>query len=198
MNPEENPKQLWQQQAQDQANPQSYILTSRWIGQKISILEAHAQKQRHSLLASPITVLFFYLFSMKSFPKLFPQLHLPFGLALAWSLTGLLIFFPFKRALPPPVQKFQNSGLDYIQQELQRQSLALQQSLRWAFPPILTAIATFLYSLIKVSTAQRGLWPDGLPFLLLLAAWGIAYGIQRQREQRWLQAELEELRQIED
>jgi hypothetical protein len=57
------------------------------------------------------------------------------------------------------------------------------------------AVDTFILALVIV-TRNQGLFPNGLPFLILVVVWIVAYFIVRLR-QRQLQHEIEELNDLE-
>lgn len=48
-----------------------------------------------------------------------------------------------------------------------------------------------------VGTTERGIFPNGLPFLMGVVVWIIAYFVIRVREQRELQRESDELNDLE-
>jgi lipopolysaccharide export LptBFGC system permease protein LptF len=59
------------------------------------------------------------------------------------------------------------------------------------------ATATFILALAMVSTRERGIIPNGLPFLIVLVVWIVSFFVIRLREQRELQREIDELKDIE-
>jgi hypothetical protein len=67
----------------------------------------------------------------------------------------------------------------------------------WSFGPILLSVATFVFALTMVSTRERGILPNGLPFLILMAVWIVSWFVIRMREQRELQRQMAELKDIE-
>jgi flagellar biogenesis protein FliO len=52
-------------------------------------------------------------------------------------------------------------------------------------------------ALAMISTREKGIFPNGLPFLILAAVWVISWFVIRLREQRELQSEIDELKNIE-
>ena len=62
---------------------------------------------------------------------------------------------------------------------------------------VLSSLALIL-ALAMVSTKDRGLFPNGLPFLIAIVVWVVAYFIIRLREQRELQQKIDELNDIEE
>ena len=59
------------------------------------------------------------------------------------------------------------------------------------------AIATFIVALAMVATRNRGIIPNGLPFMILVVVWIVSYSVIRLREQRELQREIDEMRDVE-
>ena len=57
------------------------------------------------------------------------------------------------------------------------------------------AIGTFILALAIV--AGRKIFPNALPFMTLVVAWIAAYFVIRMRQQRELQREIDELKEIE-
>ena len=62
---------------------------------------------------------------------------------------------------------------------------------------ILLALATLVVALAMVGSKDRGLLPNGLPFLTLVAAWIVGYFVLRAREQSELKREIEQLDDLE-
>ena len=90
-----------------------------------------------------------------------------------------------------------STGLEFCRRELQRQRDLLRRLLLWSFGPVMLTIGTFILALAMVSTKQKGLLPNGIPFLILIVVWIFAYFNIRWRQQRELQREIDELNDIE-
>ena len=90
-----------------------------------------------------------------------------------------------------------SSGLEFCRREIERQRDLLRRGLLWVFGPMLLAISTLILALVMAGTRNQGIFPNGLPFLILVVVWIIAYFAIRLREQRALQRELDELSEIE-
>jgi MFS family permease len=149
-------------------------------------------------LAGPLVAGLFYAYSMKEFAPLRQTLQPLFALAFAWSLAG---FYILNRGMWPaamPSDAGLSTGLEFCRRELERQRDLVRKLLLWSFGPIILTIGTFILALAMVSTSDKGLIPDGLPFLIAILAWICAYFVIRFREQRDLQREIEELNDIEE
>jgi hypothetical protein len=56
---------------------------------------------------------------------------------------------------------------------------------------------TFILGLAIIGIKGRGLFPNGLPFLVLVVVWIVSYFVIRERELRELKHEIEELNHLE-
>jgi hypothetical protein len=134
---------------------------------------------------------------MKLFSPLQLLLHPLFALALVWSLAGLHFL---NRGMWSPVMPGDaglSTGLEFCRREIERRCDLLRRVLVWSFGPLLLAIGTFILALAMIGSTGRGILPNGLPFLVLVAVWMILYFVVRLREQRELKREIDELNGIE-
>jgi hypothetical protein len=90
-----------------------------------------------------------------------------------------------------------STGLEFCRREIERQRDLASRVLLWTFGPIMLTIGTFILALAMVSTKDKGLFPNALPFLIAIVVWIFANFIIRVREQRELQREIDELTDIE-
>jgi hypothetical protein len=148
-------------------------------------------------LAGPLAAGLFYAFGMKSFPALEQVLQPLFAVALAWSLAGLYILNRGMWSAVMPGDAGLSTGLEFCRREIERQRDLVRRVLLWSLGPVMLAIGTLILALAMVSTKDRGLIPNGLPFLIAIVVWIIAYFNIRFREQRELQREIDELNDIE-
>jgi lipopolysaccharide export LptBFGC system permease protein LptF len=58
-------------------------------------------------------------------------------------------------------------------------------------------VATFIVALALVPPRGRGIFPNGLPLLIVLVVWVVLFFVIRLRQQRELQREIDELKDIE-
>ena len=114
--------------------------------------------------------------------------------ALIWSFTGLYFLSRGMRSTTMPADAGLAGGLQFCLGELRRQRKLLQQSLLWSFGPLALAIGAFIYGLALIG---RGFFPKALPFVALVAVWISVHFVSRWHEQRGLQHEIDELRQLE-
>ncbi|HWE48679.1 MAG TPA: hypothetical protein VG273_02760 [Bryobacteraceae bacterium] len=134
---------------------------------------------------------------MKEFAALRQVLQPLFIAALAWSLAGLYFLNRGMWSSPMPGDAALSSGLEFCRRQIERQRDLVRRALLWSFGPVMLAIGTFVLALVMISKRERGIFPNGLPFLILVAVWVVWGFVIRSREQRQLQREIEELRRFE-
>lgn len=190
--PGDGPTKIWLSQPTETPN-----MTLKLIQQKSRDLRAKTRGKLLGTLAGPLAASLFCAFSMKEFASLRQVLQPLFGLALAWSLVGLYLL---NRGVWPAVMPGDaglSTGLEFCRREIERQRDLLRRVLLWSFGPVLLAISAFILALAMVGTRDRGLFPNGLPFLALVVVWILAYFVMRVREQRGLKREIDELNDLE-
>jgi hypothetical protein len=173
-------------------------MTLRLLQQRWRELRARTRRKVLGTLAGPIAVGLSYAFAMKQFEPLRPILQPPFALALVWSLAGLYFLNRGMRSAVMPGDAGLSTGLEFYRRELERQRDLVRRLLLWSFGPVMLTIGTFILALAMVSTKDKGLLPNGIPFLILIIVWIFAYFNIRYREQRELQREIDELNDIEE
>lgn len=185
-------KAAWKNQATERLP-----MTSKLIRSKARELRAKTRKKLLGTLAGPLAAAFCYVFGVGQFPRLANVLHPLFATTLAWSLAG--VYFLNRGMWPAamPGDAGLSTGLEFCRQEVERRRYLLRRVLVWSLGPVLLALATLVIALAMIGTKDRGLLPNGLPFLVVVAAWVIGYFIMRVREQRELQHELDELNDLE-
>ena len=73
-----------------------------------------------------------------------------------------------------------------------------RRDLLWSLGPLLLAIGTFTWTLVKVGIREGRIFPDGMPFITVVVIWLVAYIVIRIRQQRDLESEITELNRIEE
>jgi hypothetical protein len=190
--PGDGPKKIWLSQPTE-----TPTMTLKLIQQRSRDLHAKTRRKLLGTLAGPLAASFFYAFGMKEFAPLRQVLQPPFALALAWSLAGLYILNRGMWSAVVPGDAGLSTGLEFCRREVERQRNLLRRVLLWSFGPVLLAIGTLILALSLVGTRDRGIFPNGLPFLILIVVWIVGYFIVRLRDQRELQREIDELNNIE-
>jgi hypothetical protein len=172
-------------------------MTGKLIGRKARQLNTGTRRKLLGTVAGPLAALFFYGFGIKAFQPLQPELHLLFACALAWSVVGLYFVNRGMWSAVMPGDAGLSTGLEFCRQEIARRRLILRRVLLWSFGPVLLAIATFILALATIAGGNRGILPNGLPFLGLVFVWILGYCVIRLLEQRGLDRELAELNEID-
>ncbi len=189
--PESDPKSIWQNQPTENRN-----MTLKLIQLRSRELRARTRKKLLGTIAGPATAGAFYAFALWQFRAIEPGLHLPFAAAVAWSLAGLAVLNRGMWSAGEPGELGISNGLQFCRREIERQRDLVRRILLWSFAPVLLAISGFVLTL-AVRVGEQGLTPRGLPFLVLVAVWIVAYFVIRFREQQDLQRELKELGEVE-
>lgn len=190
--PEDGPKNIWLNQPTE-----IRTMTLKLIQQRSRDLRVKTRKKLLGTLAGPLAAGFFYAFGMKEFAALREVLQPLFAFALAWSLAGLYFLNRGMWSAAMPGDAGLNTGLEFCRREIERRRDLVRRVLLWSFGPVMLALGTFILALAMVSASDRGLFPNGLPFLFAIVVWMVAYFIIRLREQRELQQEIDELNDIE-
>ncbi len=187
-----DPQKVWQ--SQPTGIPR---MTLKLIQQRSRELRAKTRRKLLGYLAAPVAVGFCYAVGMKAFGPPRQVLQPLYAFAFAWSLAGLYFLNRgmWSEAMPPDAGP--STGLEFCRRETERQRDLVRRALLWSFGPVLLAIGALILALAMVGTKDRGMLPNGLPFIILVFVWIVAYLAIRMREQRELQREIDELNDIE-
>jgi FtsH-binding integral membrane protein len=189
----DGPKDIWLNQPTERPT-----MILKLIQQRSRDLRARTRRKLLGTLAGPLAASLFYAYGMKEFAPLRQVLQPLFAIALAWSLAGLYFLNRGMWSAVMPGDAGLSTGLEFCRREIGRQRDLVRRILLWMFGPTMLAIGTFVLALAMVSTKDKGLFPNGLPFLIAIVVWIFAYFTIRFREQRELQREIDELSDIEE
>ena len=190
--PRDDSKTVWQNQPTGTST-----MTVKLIRSKARELRAKTRRQLLGAVAGPLATAFFYAFGIRAFPALQHVLHPLFASALVWSLVGLYFLNRGMWSTVMPGDAGLSTGLEFCRGEIERRRYLLRRVLLWSLGPVLLAIGTFILALTMIGTKERGLFPNGLPFLALVFIWIFGYFVMRVREQRKLKREIDELNDLE-
>jgi hypothetical protein len=190
--PENGVRTIWLNQPTEKPT-----MISKLIEQKSRELRTRTRRGLMGTVTAPLAAGIFYAYSMKSFPALRQVLQPPFLFAVAWGLAGVYFLNRGMWSAVMPGDVGLNTGLEVCRLEIERQRDLVRRMLVWSFGPTMLAVATFVLALAMVSTRERGIIPNGLPFLIVLVVWIVSFFVIRLREQRELQREIDELKDIE-
>jgi hypothetical protein len=181
-----------------QPTEKTTMMISKLIEQRSRTLRAKTRRGLIGTLAAPLAAGIFYVYSMKEgFPALRYVLQPSIAFALAWSLAGVYFLNRGMWSAVMPGDLGLNTGLKACRLEIERQRDLLHRSLVWSFGPIMLTVATFIVALALVPPRGRGIFPNGLPLLIVLVVWVVLFFVIRLRQQRELQREIDELKDIE-
>ena len=190
--PENRVRTIWLNQPTEKPT-----MISKLIEQRSRKLRARTRRGLIGTVTAPLAAGIFYAYSMKAFPALRQVLQPPFAFAIAWGLAGVYFLNRGMWSAVMPGDLGLKTGLEVCRLEIERQRDLARRSLVWSFGPLMLAIATFVLALALVSPRGRGIIPNGLPFLIVLVVWIVSFFVIRSREQRKLQREIDELKDIE-
>jgi len=190
--PRDELKAIWQSQPTGTST-----MTMKLIRSKARDLQAKTRRQLLGTVAAPLAAAFLYAFGIREFPALEQVLHPLFAFTLVWSLVGLYFLNRGMWSTVMPGDAGLSTGLEFCRGEIERRRYLLRRILLWSLGPMLLAIGTFILALAMIGTKDRGLFPNGLPFLALVVVWILGYFVMRAREQRELKRELDELNDLE-
>ena len=189
--PGDDLKTIWQHQPIEAS-----IMTLEEIRKKARELHARTRRQLLGTLVGPLAAVLCYAFGRQQFPSLQLVLQPLFAFALAWSLVGLYFLHRGMWSPAMPADAGFSTGLEFCRREIGQRRDHLRRVLLWSFGPVLLAIGTIIMALAMIGSRDRGIFPNGLPFLTLVAAWIVGWFVLRLREQRQLQREIDELNDI--
>lgn len=172
-------------------------MISKLIEQRTRELRTRTRRKLVGTVAGPVAAGIFYAYSMKEFPALRQTLQPLFAIALTWALAGLYFL---NRGMWPKIMPGEvglKTGLEICRGEMVRQRDLVRRFLVWSIGPVMLAVATFILALAMISTGERGIIPNGLPFLILMVVWTVSWFVIKWREQRRLQHEINELKEIQ-
>jgi hypothetical protein len=187
---ENDPRKIWQDQPKEIST-----VTLKMIRMKVHDLHRKTRRNLWGIWAGPLAVGFLAAFGIKTANGLFPILEAAFAFAIAWSLAGVYFFNRGMRSEAMPGDAALSTGLEFYRREIERHRALFGRILLWQFGPIVLALAAFI--LLAVIIVGGKIFPNGMPFLILVAIWIGAYFVIRRAAWRDLQREIDDLKDIE-
>jgi hypothetical protein len=185
-----DPRKIWQNQPKEIST-----VTLKMIRMKVQDLRSKTRQGLWGIWAGPLVVGFFAAYGIKLAHGVFPVLEAVFVVAIVWSLTGLYFLNRGMRSAAMPGDAALSTGLEFYRREIERLRTLYGRGLLWSFGPIVLAMGTFiLFGMIVVGAK---IYPNGIPFLILVALWCVAVFVLRMRARRELQREIDDLKDIE-
>jgi type II secretory pathway component PulM len=190
--PENSVKTIWLNQPTEKPT-----MISKLIAQKSRDLRTRTRRGLMGTVTAPLAAGIFYAFSMKASPALRQVLQPLILFALSWGLAGVHFLNRGMWSAATPGDLGPKTGLQACRLEIERQRDLARRLLVWSFAPLMLTVATFILALALIPPRGRGIFPNGLPFLIVLVVWIVLFFVLRSREQRKLQREIDELKEIE-
>ena len=190
--PENSVKTIWLNQPTEKPT-----MISKLIAQKSRELRTKTRRGLMGTVTAPLAAGIFYAFSMKASPALRQVLQPLILFALSWGLAGVYFLNRGMWSAAMPGDLGLKTGLQACRLEIERQRDLARRVLVWSFAPLMLTVATFILALALIPPRGRGIFANGLPFLIVLVVWIVLFFVLRSREQRKLQREIDELKEIE-
>ena len=191
--PENDPRKIWQGQPKEIST-----VTLKMIRMKVQDLQTKTRRNWWGIWAGPLAVGGLSAYGIKlvhGAHGVFPVLEAAFVFAIAWSLAGVYFFNRGMRSEAMPGDAALSTGLEFYRREIERHRALFGRILLWQFGPIVLALAAFI--LLAVIIVGGKIFPNGMPFLILVAIWIGAYFVIRRAAWRDLQREIDDLKDIE-
>ena len=190
--PENSVKTIWLNQPTEKPT-----MISKLIAQKSRELRTRTRRGLMGTVTAPLAAGIFYAFSMKASPALRQMLQPLILFALSWGLAGVYFLNRGMWSAAMPGDLGLKTGLQACRLEIERQRDLARRVLVWSFAPLMLTVATFILALALIPPRGRGIFPNGLPFLIVLVVWIVSFFVIRLRQQREVQREIDELKEIE-
>ncbi len=185
-----DPRKIWQDQPKEPST-----VTLKMIRMKVQDLHTKTRRQLWGSWSGPLVVGFFSAYGIKLVHGVLPVLEAAFVFAIVWSLAGVYFLSRGMWSAAMPGDAALSTGLEFYRREIERQRAIYDRSLLWAFAPIVLGLATLI--LFAVIVVGGKIFPNGMPFIILVVVWIVAYFVMRMRVRRELQREIDDLRDIE-
>lgn len=174
-------------------------MTLEKIRQKTQELRAKTRRELIKSIAGPLIVAAICGFAIRFSD---PVLRAILAFAIAWSLTGQYFLNRGMWTATLPGDVALRTGLESYRREVERRRFLFSRIMLWQFGPVVFAIAILIVLIASLGTGNRGMPLDEAllkmtPFLTLIVMWIAAVVVLRRRQQRELQREIDELREIE-
>ena len=114
-----------------------------------------------------------------------------YAVVVVWALAGLFFLSRGMWNAEPGAA----TGIALYRQEIERRRSLFHHVMRWSFGPMVLGLAVFI---LDLNIRAGGLYPKAAPFLILAAAWIVAFFYMRRDEAHRLRREIESLNRLEN
>ena len=185
-----DPRTIWQNQPTEPSK-----MTLIMIRHKTQQLQEKTRRELLSQLSGSLVMVGFYGVGIWWIHGV--VLRAAFALAIVWTLAGLYFFDREKVSNAAQSEVSLSTSLESYRREVERRHYLSGRFLLWTFAPILPAIAALTTFLLTIGWHHHGFLRASIPFFSLLGLWFVLLFLQRMRQQRDLQREIEQLNEIE-
>jgi hypothetical protein len=185
-----DPRKIWQNQPKEIST-----VTLKMIRMKVQNLHSKTRRELWGIWAGPLTVGAFSAYGIKLVHGVFPIFEAAFAVAIVWSLAGIYFLNRGMRSEAMPGDAALSTGIEFYRREIERQRALFGRGTLWSLAPTVLALAAFI--LFSVIVVGRKIFPNGMPFLILVAGWFGAVFVIRMHKRRELQREIDDLNDIE-
>ena len=167
-------------------------MTLVMIRHKTQQLQQKTRRELFSEIAAAVFMASFYGFCIWWIHG--PAMRSVFALAIAWTLAGQ--YFVDRRNLSDAEQLevSLSTSLESYRREVERRRYLSSRFLLWSFAPCMLGLDAFCAYLLVWA---HGLLRNTIPFFTLLALWLVLLFLQKMRQQRDLQREIDQLNEVE-
>ena len=185
-----DPKTIWQNQPTEPSK-----MTLVMIRHKTQELQEKTHRELFGQIAASVVMVGFYGVGIWWVHGPVPRVA--FALAIVWTLAGL--HFDDRKNLSDAAQleASLSTSLESYRREVERRRYLSSRFLLWTFAPTLLAIVTLSTFLLTIGSTHHGFLRNTIPFFTLLGLWFVLLFLQRMRQQRDLQRELDQLNEVE-
>jgi Flp pilus assembly protein TadB len=120
--------------------------------------------------------------------------RMAFALAIAWTLAGQYYVNRRNHSDAAQMDASLSTSLEFYRQEVERRRYLSGRFLLWSIGPIILALGAFCAHLLAWA---HGFLLGTVPFFTVLGLWFVLLFLQRMRQQRDLQRELDQLNELE-
>jgi len=188
--PNDNLKITWQNQPMEASK-----MTLETIRQKASESRSKTRRELFGSIVMALIVVAISVFGILHGSN--TGIRVVFVLAIVWALAGQILLHRGMWPASLPVEATISTGLEFYQQQIERQQNLVRRVLEWSFGPVILSIGNLIVMLVEIARGRSLRISAVMPFVTLVVIWIIAFFVFRSRDQRKLRSEIDELRHIE-
>ena len=181
-----DPKQIWKSQPEEPSE-----MTLDEIRRRARALHNKTRKDLIQNIAVTAALVLLAAFGIGR--GVDPLQQAAYAVVVVWAMAGLFFLGRGMWDAEPG----SGTGIELYRQEIERRRSFFHRVMRWSFGPMVLALAVFILDL-NMKAGPGGLYPKAAPFLVLVAAWIVAYFYMRREESQCLKREIESLNRLQN